>query len=66
MKAPVVIDREGEEALGVFAYRYRQAIHAGLEPNDAFTFAASDGDVGLLRKLVKGGATPEQIAKIVL
>ena len=60
-----VWDLTDEEA-DVFRYRFRQARHAGLLPDDAMEFAHSDADVGELRRLVKGGATAEQIAAIVL
>ena len=67
MKASgITVDREEAESLGVYAYRYQQAAHAGLEPDDAMTFAGSDSDVSELRKLVAAGATPEQISAIVL
>ncbi len=55
-----------DEEAAVFRYRYRQARHAGLIPDDAMEFAHSHADVGELRKLVLFGATAEQIAAIVL
>lgn len=55
-----------DEEAEIFRYRYRQARHAGLIPDDAMEFAHSNADVGELRKLVAAGATPEQIAAIVL
>lgn len=55
-----------EDDAEVHRYRYRQARHAGLLPDDAMEFAHSNGDISELRKLVEAGATPEQIVAIVL
>jgi hypothetical protein len=54
------------EERNVIRRREREARQAGLEPQDAFDFARSHEDVGLLRRLVRDGATPDQIARIVL
>ena len=62
---PSAAARESE-VLEVFRRRYTEARQAGLEHTDAETFAASSIDVGELRRLVKGGATPTQIARLLL
>ena len=61
----VVWDLTDEEA-GVFQYRYQQARHAGLIPEDALAFAESAADIGELRRLVAAGCAPELILPIVL
>jgi hypothetical protein len=65
MTEPETVERTDEQA-DVFRYRYRQARHAGLIPDDAMEFAHSTADVGELRKLVAAGCEPELIAAIVL
>jgi hypothetical protein len=55
-----------DEEAAVHLYRYRQARHAGLLPDDAMEFAHSHTDVGELRRLVAAGCEPELIAAIVL
>lgn len=47
--------------------RYKEARRAGLSIVEASLFADDvEASVGQLRKLVAGGATPEQIARILL
>ena len=58
--------RRDSEIAEVWRRRFREAHDAGLSLRDATRFAAGDQDIGLLRKLVLQGATPRQIAKIVL
>jgi hypothetical protein len=55
-----------DEEAGVVLYRYWQARHAGLRPDDAVEFAHSNVDVGELRRLVAAGCPAEHIAAIVL
>lgn len=50
----------------VLAWRERQALALGLSLADAARFAASDGDVDLLRRLVGKGCPPDQAARIVI
>lgn len=54
------------ERLSVRNWRYDEARAAGLSPVEAAPFAESDSDIGELRRLVKKGATAEQIRAIVL
>ena len=66
MATKTPIQRTDDEA-GIVQYRYKQARHAGLIPEDALEFAESgEGDIGELRKLAAAGCTPELIARIVL
>ncbi len=55
-----------DERLEVTRNRYMEARKAGLTIVEAQLFADSDADIALLRKLVKGKATVEQIRRIVL
>ncbi len=55
-----------DEQAGVLHYRYQQARHAGLIPEDALRFAESDADIGELRKLAAAGCPPELVLQIVL
>lgn len=55
-----------DEPVRVFWNRYDEARHAGLEHLKALEFAGSGRDIGELRRLVALGATPEQIAAIVI
>lgn len=55
-----------DERLEVTRNRYMEARKAGLTIVEAQLFADSDTDIALLRKLVKGKATVEQIRRIVL
>lgn len=59
-------ERRAEEFLDVVARRYTEARFAGLEHMDAIRFARSSEDIGLLRQLVRGGAPPDLVARIVL
>lgn len=56
----------GDELLEVRRRRYQEARQAGLSIVEAKLFADSDQDVGLLRRCLKNGWTPEQIARVVL
>lgn len=55
-----------DERKAVRLHRYHEARSAGLTRVEARLFAESEEDVGLLRKLLAGGATPQQIAAILL
>jgi hypothetical protein len=55
-----------DERLEVLRRRYTEARLAGLTIVEARLFSDSDGDIGLLRKLVEKGATPAQIRAILL
>ena len=54
------------ELAAVFQSRYKEARQAGLPPDDALLYAASDADVGELRRLVEKGCPVEQLRRIVL
>lgn len=47
-------------------WRYEEARDAGLSRTEAKLFSESDIDVGRLRALVDHGATPAQVAAILL
>jgi len=55
-----------DEQLEVLRRRYTEARRAGMTLVEARLFAESDRDVGELRQLIKGGATPDQIRRIIL
>lgn len=57
--------RESEQD-GVLRRRFDEALEAGLNPYEAYRFAVSDLDVGLLRLVVKKGCPAQLIARIVL
>lgn len=57
---------EAAERQSVRLNRYNQATSAGLTEVEAWLFADSETDIGLLRKLVRKGATVDQIRRIVL
>lgn len=59
-------ERLGREQLAVWRWRFDEAFRAGLTSLEARLFAESDRDLDELRRLVKKGATPEQIRAIVL
>lgn len=50
----------------VLRRRFDEALAAGLTPHEAYRFAVSDFDVGILRKAVAKGCPPTLIARIVL
>jgi hypothetical protein len=50
----------------VIQRRYLEARAAGLSDEEATAFAASDVDVGLLRRLVSAHCPPATIARIVI
>lgn len=54
------------EAYEVWHRRYQEAAAAGLDSVDALRFAESGTDVGELRRLVRRGASPDQIRRILL
>lgn len=54
------------EAYEVWYRRYTEAATAGLDSVDALRFAESGTDVGELRRLVRRGASPDQIRRILL
>lgn len=60
------VDQRDREIVEVFRRRYMEARQAGLEHVEAETFASSDVDIGELRRLVRGAATPTQIARLLL
>lgn len=62
---PTAAQRD-QELLEVFRRRYTEARQAGLEHVEAEVFANSDVDIGELRRLVRGRATPVQIARLLL
>jgi hypothetical protein len=55
-----------DEEAEIFRYRYRTALSAGLQREEAQSFAESTADVGELRKLAAAGCDPDLIASIVL
>lgn len=55
-----------EERDEVLRRRYGEAFDAGLTCKQALEFAASNRDIGELRKIVSGGCPPKLIARIVL
>ena len=57
----VVLSAHELETQTVWKRRYREARNAGLTHLDGQSFANGTIDIGLLRKCVKGHATPEQI-----
>lgn len=59
-------DRLSLEQVAVRNWRYDEARRAGLSSVEAALFTESDRDTGELRKLVRKGATVEQIRAIVL
>jgi len=54
------------EAYEVWQRRFTEAAAAGLDSADAIRFAESATDVGELRRLVRRGASPDQIRRILL
>ena len=63
--APAPACEMTDEEAGLFRYRYQQARHAGMIPEDALEFAGCDADVADLRRLVAAGCPPEKILPIV-
>lgn len=59
-------DADEEEAARLKTRRMKAAKRAGLEDIDAELFAVGDTSLKLLRRCITKGATPEQIAKIVV
>lgn len=55
-----------DEAREVRRRRYKEARRAGLSLVEAELFADSDVDIGVLRNLVAGAATPAQILDLLL
>ena len=58
--------RREDESAEVWRRRFHEAHAAGLSLKDASLFANGNEDIGLLRQLVRGGATARQIARIML
>ena len=65
LMATLATRRDGELA-EVWRSRFHEAVEAGLSVVDATVFADSHEDIGLLRRLVRDGCSPELIARIVL
>lgn len=62
-----LVEVEGwDERDEVLRNRYEEAVSAGMNNIDALFFAASNTDVGMLRKAVRKGCPPRLIARIVL
>ena len=55
---PEAPEDEFPEFRRVLAWREREALDLGLPPQEAEVFAYSDGDLGLLRDLIRGGCPP--------
>lgn len=55
-----------DEVHAVITNKFLEAREAGLTRVEARLFAESNGDVRILRKLVKSGCPPATIAKIVI
>jgi hypothetical protein len=62
---PQVVQVVSDEQLQVLRNRYAEARAAGLSIVEAQLFRDSLTDVGLLRRCVRNGWTPEQIARVV-
>ena len=60
----IEIEAEIAEAEQVVRHRAREARRLGCSLLEARTFAASGGDLGLLRKLVEQGCSPQLALRI--
>lgn len=50
----------------VLRRRFEEALEAGFTQHEAYRFAISDLDIGVLRWVVKKGCPPTLVARIVL
>lgn len=60
------LPRLSDEAIEVRRRRYREARKGGLSIAESELIAASDTDMGDLRRLVKAGCPPDLIARILI
>lgn len=63
---PLPDPRWESEADTVWIRRFLEAFTAGFTESEAAEFAESHTDIGLLRKLVRGGCPPDKLREILL
>ena len=62
----LLLEADASESERVTASRYREARAAGMNPQEARHFADSLTDIGWLRTMVAGHASPDLIARTLI